>query len=87
MTDFRIAVVQAMDGHLTCVGPNDYKADEYDSAMDAAVGYHLEGGWLPAACYWIDAKLPPLPSIPELRAQVSNGSYPKQFFDDMDQPA
>jgi len=84
MSDFKIAVVQAMNGHLTCVGPNDYKESEFSSAMDAAISWHIEAGWLPAACYWIHAKVPPAPSIPELRAQVGNGSFPKQFLEDME---
>lgn len=84
----RIAVVQAGDGHLTVCGPHDFKASEFNDAMDAAVSWHLEAGWLPIACYWVDANIPPAPSLPQLKAQVSNGSFPKQFFDDLpEQPS
>lgn len=66
----KVAIVQAMCGHVTCVGPNDFKAAEHNDAMDAATSFHLEAGYLPVACYWIEADLPPIPDVPTVRAQV-----------------
>lgn len=83
----KIAIVQAMCGHLTCVGPNDFKASEHSTAMDAAISWHLEAGYLPVACYWAEVELPPVPSIPELRASAEQGQFPKSFLDDMEAEA
>jgi len=66
----KIAVVQAMCGHLTCVGPNDFKSEDYSSQMDAAIGWHIEAGYMPAATYWVEADLPALPSVPTIRARA-----------------
>jgi len=84
MTEVRIAVVQALDGHLTCVGPQDFKADDHDDAMSAAIGWHLEAGHLPAATCWVVADLPPIPTIPELRALAERREFPRSFVDEMD---
>lgn len=83
-TPVRIAVVQSLDGHLTCVGPGDFKEADYSDAMSAAIGWHLEAGHLPAAVYWLEARLPPLPTIPELRARADEGAFPKSLVEEMD---
>jgi len=83
----RFAVVQALDGHLTCVGPDDFDAKDHTDAMSAAIGWHLEAGHLPAATYWITAELPPVPTVPELRAQAEAGTFPKAFIDEIDEDA
>lgn len=70
----KIAIVQAMCGHLTCVGPNDFKTAEFNDAMDAAISWHLEAGYQPAACYWAEVNLPPVPPTPELVAILSTPS-------------
>lgn len=80
----RIAVVQSLDGHLTCVGPNDFKKPEHNDAMDAALSWHLEAGHLPAATYWASVELPPIPTVPELRAKAEAWQFPKSFIEDMD---
>lgn len=64
----KIAIVQASCGHITCVGPNDFKVADYSNAMDAAIGWHIEAGYMPAATYWIEAELPSLPQVPTIRA-------------------
>lgn len=66
----QIAVVQAMCGHLTCVGPDDFKKADYSNAMDAAIGWHIEAGYMPAATYWIEAELPPHPVVQTVRAHT-----------------
>jgi len=70
MSGVRIAVVQATCGHLTCVGPNDYKTADYNNAMDAAIGWHIEAGYMPAATYWVSADLPAVPAVPEISGKV-----------------
>lgn len=85
MSEVRVAVVQALDGHLTCVGPDDFKPDEHKDAMSAALCWHLEAGHLAAATYWVTAALPPVPTIPELRAKADRGEFPKSFIEDVDQ--
>jgi len=70
MSVVRIAVVQSACGHLTCVGPNDFKKDDYSSAMDAAIGWHIEAGYMPAATYWIVADLPAVPAVHEITGKV-----------------
>jgi hypothetical protein len=72
----KIAVVQASDGHLTCVGPNDFKPTEYDNSMDAAIGWHIEAGYMPAATYWVMVDLPALPAVHEIAGvvQVMDGA-------------
>lgn len=72
VTPVRIAIVQAMCGHLTCVGPNDFKAREYSSAMNAAISFHIEAGYMPAAQYWIKATIPARPAVPVLAAALSD---------------
>lgn len=80
----KIAIVQALDGHLTCVGPDDFKETDHRDAMSAALSWHLEAGHLPAATYWAEVDLPPLPTIPELRAKAEAGEFPKSFIEEMD---
>ena len=67
----RVAVVQAMCGHLTCVGPNDFKVEDYGDAMTAAIGFHIEAGYMPAATYWISASIPALPVVAEITGEVA----------------
>lgn len=69
----KIAIVQATCGHLTCVGPNDYKEADYSNAMDAAIGWHIEAGYMPAATYWVQADLPPLPVVQTISAHTLTG--------------
>ena len=76
----RIAIVRSMDGTITCAGPGDYREQDYPSAMDAALSYHLEAGHIPAASYWITVELPPLPTIPELQAAVRACEFPQSFL-------
>ena len=85
MRRIKIAIVQDRDGHLTIAGPDD-AVDGYKDAMDAAMSWHLEAGRLPAAIYWADVKLPPIPTIPQLRAQVANGTFPKTLLAEWDAP-
>jgi hypothetical protein len=80
----KIAVVRGLDGHTTCVGPDDYKPDEHESAMDAALGWHLEAGHLPAVCHWVEVDLPPIPDIGTLRAKADAYEFPKSFIEEMD---
>jgi hypothetical protein len=79
MTDnLRIAIVQSPEGHVTCAGPNDYrKEDGYRDAMDAAISFHLEAGWAPAACYWVDTTIPSVPAIPVLTATAESVPVPE----------
>lgn len=81
METVKIAVVQSRCGHLSCVGPNDFKADEYNDAMDAAISYHLEAGYLPAAIYWAEVELPPIPTVTEIRAKATAGTFPKSLLE------
>lgn len=60
----KIAVVRATCGHTTCVGPDDYKKDDYSEQMDAAIGWHIEAGYMPAQCLWVEVLLPDIPPIP-----------------------
>jgi hypothetical protein len=83
-TVVRIAVVQSLDGNLTCCGPNDFKGGDYNDQMNAAIGWSIEAGYLPAAHYWVTVELPPIPTIPELRAQAERGEFPKSFIEEMD---
>lgn len=80
----KIAIVQALGGHLTCCGPNDFREKEHEDAMSAAISWHLEAGHLPAATYWADVELPPVPTIPELRARAAAGEFPKSIIADFD---
>lgn len=80
----RIAVVQSLDGILTCCGPNEFKSGGHDDAMGAAISWHIEAGHLPAATYWVEAELPPIPTIPELRARAVAGEFPRSFVAEMD---
>jgi hypothetical protein len=79
MTDtIRIAVVQSACGHVTCAGPNDFRAqDGYKDAMDAAISYHIEAGWSPAACHWVEAPIPAIPPIPVVPATVESVPVPE----------
>jgi hypothetical protein len=83
MATIRIAIVQDRDGHLTTAGPND-AVDGYKDAMDAAMSWHLEAGHLPAAIYWAEVDLPPVPSIPELRTKTAAGEFPKTLLAEWD---
>lgn len=85
MSSIRIAVVQDRDGHLTLAGPND-AVDGYKDAMDAAMSWHLEAGHLPAAIYWVEADIPPAPTVPELRAKAIAGEFPKTLLAEWDAP-
>jgi hypothetical protein len=64
----KIAIVQASCGHLTCVGPNDFKPGEFNGAMDAAISWHIEAGYMPAATYWAAVEMPVLPEVATLTA-------------------
>jgi len=73
----RIAVAQARDGHTACVGPDDFKSDDFNDAMDAAISWLIEAGWMPAAHYWIEVALPsPVDRVPTL--QPSSISHHEQ---------
>jgi hypothetical protein len=85
MGSIKIAVVQDRDGYLTCCGPDDMGKEHKDS-MDAAMSWHLEAGHLPAALYWVEIELPPVPTIPELRAKVAVGEFPKTLIAEWDAP-
>ncbi len=63
----RIAIIQAMDGHTTICGPNDYEDGGHHNAWSAAMSWHLEAGHLPAATYWVEIELPDPPTVPGLR--------------------
>lgn len=65
----QIAVVRSSCGYVTVCGPNDMGADR--EPMDAAIGWHLEAGYLPNACYWAVVELPPIPAVPEIESAVS----------------
>ncbi len=80
----RIAIVRSLDEHVTICGPGDFDERDHESEMDAALSWHLEAGHLPAATYWATIELPPLPTIPELRALAEAGAFPKSFVDEMD---
>ena len=69
--DIKIAVVQATCGHLTCVGPNDFNVKNYPDQMSAAIGWHIEAGYMPAATYWVAADIPTLPEIATLAGTVA----------------
>jgi len=69
----RIAIVQSRCGHLTCVGPNDYEKAAYSDAMDAAIGWHIEAGYQPAARYWAEVDVPAPNDIPMLSAAIGEG--------------
>jgi hypothetical protein len=81
VTTLRLAIVQSMDGQVTCCGPDEFREQDHSCQMDAALSYHLEAGRLPAAAYWVNVELPPLPEIPELRALVERGEFPRSFLD------
>lgn len=70
----KIALVQAMCGHVTCVGPNDFMKSEYDDAMSAAIGWHIEAGYMPAATYWVEVELPASPRVPGLKGMIIDGA-------------
>lgn len=57
-TAIRIAVVRDMDGYCTCVGPDDFKGEDYRDAMEAAVCFHIEAGYSPVDKRWVTASLP-----------------------------
>lgn len=50
-----IAVVISDDGHITVCGPHDFNKTDYDDAMNAAIGWHMEAGHLVADRYWLEA--------------------------------
>lgn len=77
----RIAVVRSRDGYTTVCGPNDFSKD-YDDPMNAALGWHLEAGHIPADVFWATINLPPIPDIPELAAQAERGEYPKSWIEE-----
>lgn len=84
MSEVKIAVVQALCGHLTCIGPDDYSVSSYPNEMEAAICFHLEAGYQPAATYWVTVELPPVPTIPELRALADKGEFPKSIIAEWD---
>lgn len=79
----KLAVVRSMDDALTCVGPDDFK-DDFADAMTAAMSWHLEAGHLPVARYWVWVELPPLPTIPDLKAKAEVSEFPRSFIEEMD---
>jgi hypothetical protein len=44
--------------------------------MDAAIGWHIEAGYMPAATYWVMVDLPALPAVHEIAGvvQVMDGA-------------
>lgn len=67
----RIAVAQASCGHLTIVGPDDFKTSEFNGAMDAAMSWSIEAGYIPTSRYWLTANIPePLSDVPEIAAMA-----------------
>lgn len=73
--EIRIAVVQASDGHVTCIGPNDFPTKDFTDAMEAAISFHIEAGWMPVSRHWVSVALPiPSDEVPVL---IGNPSPPK----------
>lgn len=75
----RIAVVRARCGYTTCVGPNDYKQGDYSDAMDAAISYGLEAGYLPAHCLWVDVDLPAMPNEQTEKGSATEIPIPEKW--------
>lgn len=71
MRTIKIAVTQSSCGHLTCVGPNDFKESDFNNAMDAAFSWSIEAGYMPTSRYWVEAAIPePLEDAPTISATL-----------------
>lgn len=86
----KIAIVQGIDGDVTCCGPDDFMGADgkpaFEDEMSAAICWHMEAGHIPAARYWVEVDLPEPPTIQELRAKAEAGEFPKSFIEEMDAP-
>jgi len=73
----RIAVTQSSCGHLTFVGPDDFKTSDFNDAMDAAMSWAIEAGYIPTSRYWITVEIPaPLADVPEIPATAIRENRP-----------
>jgi hypothetical protein len=66
----KIAIVASLDGHVTCVGPDDFGKDDYPDPMSAAVCFHIESGHVPVHRCWATVDLPEPSDIPVLESRV-----------------
>ena len=73
MRTIKIAVTQSSCGHLTCVGPDDFKSSEFNDAMDAAMSWSIEAGYIPSSRYWLAAEIPePLEDVQTIPATLQH---------------